>query len=480
MKKRDILNSNLEKIRELFPNVITETVRGYAIDFDLLKQELSYDLIDEKEKYQLTWVGKKDSIITANTSITKTLRPVKEKSVDFENTKNIYIEGDNLDALKILQESYLNKVKCIYIDPPYNTGKDFIFNDKFTDLEKEINKLNKNKKNHNAWLSFMYPRLLLARNLLSEDGIIFISIDDNEQANLKLLCDEIFDEENFIAQIVWTNKEGGGGSDTKLIKIKHEYILCYAKYIDKALINGIKISDEERYTYEDKWVETRGKYQMLKLKSASLGYVNSLDYPIIAPDGTEVFPNKNNEKISRWRWSKTKLQWGIENDYLEFKKDKNGDWDVYSKQYLKADENGNIIERTNRPFAVIDKYSSTQASKQVKKLLNGNLFDYSKPKDLIKYLIEISTDKNSLVLDFFSGSATTAQAVLELNAKDNGNRKYIMIQIPEKCNKKSEAYKLGYKTISDIGQERIKRAGKKIKEETNSIIDYGFRVYKVD
>ena len=366
MKKRDILNSNLEKIRELFPNVITETVRGYAIDFDLLKQELSYDLIDEKEKYQLTWVGKKDSIITANTSITKTLRPVKEKSVDFENTKNIYIEGDNLDALKILQESYLNKVKCIYIDPPYNTGKDFIFNDKFTDLEKEINKLNKNKKNHNAWLSFMYPRLLLARNLLSEDGIIFISIDDNEQANLKLLCDEIFDEENFIAQIVWTNKEGGGGSDTKLIKIKHEYILCYAKYIDKALINGIKISDEERYTYEDKWVETRGKYQMLKLKSASLGYVDSLDYPIIAPDGTEVFPNKNNEKISRWRWSKTKLQWGIENDYLEFKKDKNGDWDVYSKQYLKADENGNIIERTNRPFAVIDKYSSTQASKQVK------------------------------------------------------------------------------------------------------------------
>ena len=266
---------------------------------------------------------------------------------------------------------------------------------------------------------------------MTESGIIYISINDIEQANLKKICDEIFGERNFIAQIIWTNKEGGGGSDTKLIKIKHEYILCYAKQIENAAINGIKIADTNRYNYSDEWIETRGKYQLVKLDSASLGYVESLDYPITAPDGSKIFPNKNGEKISRWRWSKEKLDWGIKNGYLEIKKDKTGRWIVYSKQYLNADADGNIIERTNRPLAVIDQYSSTQASKQLQKLLNGKIFDYSKPVELIKHLLNIATKKNDLVLDFFSGSAATAQAVLELNAEDKGTRQYIMVQLPE-------------------------------------------------
>lgn len=486
-------NSSIQKIKELFPNAVKDLDNGtLGIDFDLLKQELSEYVIDNEEKYQLTWYGKKELIKLSDTPTTKTLKPIKNKSVDFENTKNIYIEGDNLDALKILQNDYLNKINCIYIDPPYNTGNDFIYNDNFSNynelkgaglkhkFDRNNAKLTPEIIFHSNWLSMIYPRLKLSRNLLTESGIIFISINDIEQANLKKICDEIFGERNFIAQIIWTNKEGGGGSDTKLIKIKHEYILCYAKQIENAAINGIKIADTNRYIYSDEWVETRGKYQLVKLDSTSLGYVESLDYPITAPDGSKIFPNKNGEKISRWRWSKEKLDWGIKNGYLEIKKDKTGRWIVYSKQYLNADPDGNIIERTNRPLAVIDQYSSTQASKQLQKLLNGKIFDYSKPVELIKHLLNIATKKNDLVLDFFSGSAATAQAVLELNAEDKGTRQYIMVQLPEKCRETSEAYKNGYKTICDIGEERIRRAANKIKSETNADIDYGFKVYKID
>ena len=490
MKSANIVVENIEKIGELFPNVISEG----KIDFEALKQELSSEIIgSDKEKFQLSWAGKKQAIIDANTPTSSTLRLAKDKSINLKNTKNIYIEGDNLEVLKILQESYLNKIKMIYIDPPYNTGKDFVYNDSFEktsndelsesgQIDEYNNRLITNNESngrfHSDWLKMMYPRLKLSRNLLSKDGLIFISISDIEQSNLKKLCDEIYGERNFVAQMIWTNKEGGGGSDTKLIKIKHEYILCYAKDIENATINGVKVSDEARYTCEDKWVETRGKYQLVKLDSASLGYIASLDYPITAPDGTQVYPNKNGEKISRWRWGKDKLQWGRDNDYLEFKKDKDGNWNVYSKQYLNADVDGNIVERTNRPFAVIDKYSSTQASKQLQKLLGGKYFDYSKPKDLIKFLIEIATNDGDIVLDYFSGSATTAHAVLELNKEDNKQRKYIMIQIPEKYDEKTEAYKNGYKTITDLGEDRIGKAQAELQLSNSE--NYGYRVFKVD
>ena len=494
MKSKNNVDFNVSRIADLFPNVIKENGNEKLIDFDALKQELSECIIDDKkEKFELTWPGKKEAILNANRPSKNILRPLKDKSKNFDVTKNIYIEGDNLDVLKILQESYLGKIKCIYIDPPYNTGNDFIYNDYFDkNAENELfdsgqidelgNRLITNTQSngrfHSDWLNMMYPRLKLSRNLLTRDGLIFISINDIEQSNLKKMCDEIFGERNFVAQLVWTNKEGGGGSDTKLIKVKHEYILCYSKDVNNATINGVKVSDEDRYTCEDKWVETRGKYQLVKLDSASLGYVASLDYPITAPDGTDIYPNKNGEKVSRWRWGKDKLQWGRDNDYLEFKKDKEGNWNVYSKQYINADTEGNIVERTNRPFALIDKYSSTQASKQLQKLLGGKYFDYSKPKDLIKFLIDISTKDDDIVLDYFSGSATTAHAVLELNKENNTQRKFIMVQAPEKIAEKMESYKKGYRFITDIGEDRIIKA----QEELNLLNENfaGFRVFKID
>ena len=327
----------------------------------------------------------------------------------------------------------------------------------------------------------MYPRLKLARNLLKDDGIIFISINDAEQDNLKKICDEIFGEENFIAKMIWTNKEGGGSSDSKLIKIKHEYILVYAKNINFAEINGIKVTDSDRYRNKDSYFSSRGPYQLIKLDSASLGYISSLDYPIVAPDGSMIFPNKDDKKVSRWRWSKKKFDWGLENDYVEFKKDKNDQWNVYTKQYLNADNEGNIISRTNRPMAVIDKYSSTQSSKYLQALFNNKIFNYSKPYQLIKFLIEISMSDNNIILDFFSGSSTTAESLLKFNKENNKRNNFIMVQIPEAIDVKSEAYKTGYKNICEIGKERIRRAGDKIVQESgNKDLDIGFKVFKLD
>ena len=318
---------------------------------------------------------------------------------------------------------------------------------------------------------------------MTEDGIIIISIDDNEVTNLRKICDEIFGEDNFVAQFVWTNKEGGGGSDSKLIRIKHEYIVAYAKTIEKCTINGVKIENEERYSKEDEYVSTRGKYYLQPLSMGSLGYVESLDYPITAPDGRKVYPNLNNEKINRWRWGKDKVEWGITNNYLEFIIDKENNWTVFTKQYLNADNEGNIILRTNRPFAVIDKYSSTGASKKLQSLLEGRIFDYSKPFELVKYLIEIAVNSTDIILDFFSGAATTAHAVMQLNAEDGGKRQYIMVQLPEMTGENSEAYKAGYNNICEIGKERIRRAGAKIKAEKGMLadeLDIGFKVFKLD
>ncbi len=501
MESKDLVQEKMEKVAELFPGVITENEDEEgnltrALDFDLLKQELSCHVVDgEKERYQLTWPGKKEAIALASLPIDKTLRPVEEESVDWETTENLYIEGDNLEALKILQESYLNSVKCIYIDPPYNTGNNFIYRDNFKQDKDEYmndsgqvddngNRLFQNTESngrfHSDWLSMMYPRLKLARNLLREDGVIFISIDDCEVHNIRKICDDIFGQNNFIETIVWLNKEGGGGSDSKYFRRKHEYIIVYAKNALLLTISGVDISNRERYTLKDDYHEERGPYYLQKLAQSSIQYSTSLDYAIQAPDGSDIFPGETNGKKNCYRWSKEKVAWGIKNGFIEFKKDKFGKWQVYSKQYLNFDNEGNYIERKNRPLALVEGYSTTQASKYLKMLFGAEVFKYSKPFELIKHILDLVTNNEDIAIDFFSGSATTAHAVMQLNAEDGGNRKYIMVQLPESCPEDSEAYRAGYQNISEIGKERIRRAANKIKEETGAEIDYGFRVFKVD
>ena len=510
LQSTDITSLNVEKIAALFPNCVTETADGKRIDFDLLKQELSAEIVEgNKERYRLEWPGKREAIVTANIPTNNTLRPVREDSVDFDTTENIYIEGDNLEVLKLLQESYLNKIKMIYIDPPYNTGKDFVYKDNFAkSSEEELfesgqkdeygQRLQANPETsgryHSDWLSMIYPRLKLARNLLTDDGVIFISIDDNEVHNLRKICDEIFGEGNFVADLIWENKEGGGSSDTKYFRIKHEHIICYSKNIELVKILGTPIGNEDRYKESDKFLEERGPYYLQKLGMGSIQYSESLDYAIETPDGTTIYPKDNNSgKKACWRWSKSKLNWGIENDFVVLKKDSKGIWTAYTKQYLKCDNEGNFINRTQRPFGVINNFSSTQASKFLDGIGLGNYFSYSKPQELINYLIERIINQNDIILDFFSGSATTAHAVMQLNAEDQGNRKYIMVQLPEVTNEKSEAYKAGYKNICEIGKERIRRAANKIKEEKiekakkdglfadyKDEQDYGFRVYRLD
>ena len=441
------------------------------------------------EKYELNFVGKQKAKEISKIPTDKKL--VLDNNVSTNLTSdNMIIVGDNLDALKLLKQNYENKIKMIYIDPPYNTGNNFIYNDKFYN--------NKNDK-HSNWLSFMCSRLLLARDLLSDDGVIFISIDDNEQANLKLLCDEIFGEENFIGQLVWENKEGGGSSDSKHFRIKHEYLLVYGKSKDHFEVFGVDVEDIDRYKFSDEYEKERGKYQLIKLDSASLGYIESLDYPIEATDGTYIYPNKNNQKISRWRWSKEKLKWGMENGFVVIKKDTNNEWAVYTKQYLNCDADGNIKKRTIKPLGVISKYSTTQSNKEIIKMFNQPVFNYSKPVEYIKFILKVSTINNDIILDFFAGSGTTGHAVMQLNAEDGGNRKFILVQIDEPIKEDKPAYKFCIENslppvISSITIERLKRAGEKIKQEIEKqnntkdlfitekkqLPDIGFKVFKIE
>jgi len=487
------------------PAVFTEG----KIDAWKLKQTLGEELETNNERYGLTWAGKAECFHHIQETTTATLKPIRNESVDFDTTENIFIEGDNLEVLKILQKTYQNKIKMIYIDPPYNTGNDsFIYPDRFKE-EKEDYELRagikdaeglltkdgfwrKNSKDaghfHSNWLSMMYPRLFLARNLLREDGVIFVSIDDNEVHNLRMTMNEVFGEENFVVKLVWENKEGGGGSDSKYFRIKHEYIVCYARNIEKLIIGGIPITNADRYTLSDEYIEERGKYYLQKLNQASIQYSSSLDYPVKTPDGTEIYP-KQGDKKACWRWSKKKLDWGIRNQFVEFKKDGNNQWQLYSKQYMKVDNEGKQIERTNRPMGVIEEFSSTLASKQSESILGTGIFDYPKPYQLIQFLASLILDNKNedIVLDFFAGSCTTAHAVMALNTEDGGNRKFICVQLAEPCEEESEAFKAGFKTIADIGKERIRRAANKIKEETKGKLDFdknkldlGFKVFKLE
>jgi len=507
MKSKDMIQESIEKIGSLFPNVITETKdeKGNiirAIDFEMLRQELSGEIVEgSKERYQLTWPGKKEALVLANTPTDKTLRPVKEESLDWEHTQNIFIEGDNLEALKLLQESYLNKIKFIYIDPPYNTGNDFIYKDKFVmdktqyakksgQIDQEGNKLVQiteyHGRYHSDWLSMIYPRLKLARNLLSEDGVILISIDDNEVHNLRKICDEIFGERNFVTNFIW-RKSKGSGNDSKYLMVETEYILLYAKNIEHLKFNNRLVDlDNGKYAYKDEYFEERGGYNLEKLDRGSKGYVESLDFGIEAPDGTLVFPNNRKAKFNdgwRWVWSKSKVEWGLKNGYIVFKKGSDNQWNVYYKNYAKVDNEGKPIVRTKlykNHIGFEETILNIQANREMKRLFGNAYFSYPKPTSLIKYLISMFHLENEIILDFFAGSGTTAHAVMQLNAEDGGNRRYIMVQLPEPCNEASEAHKGRYNNIADIAKDRIRLAGEKIREETGADIDYGFRVYKVD
>jgi adenine-specific DNA-methyltransferase len=483
MESKDLVNDNIDKIQELFPGLVTESTDKEgrlvkAIDFDLLKQELSDKVVEgEKERYQLTWPGKKKAMLMANLPTTKTLRPAREESVDWDKTENLFIEGDNLEALKILQESYLNQVKCIYIDPPYNTGNDFIYKDDFRQsrqeyldqsgqVDEEGNRLFQNNESngrfHSDWLSMMYPRLKLARNLLREDGVIFISIDDGEVANLKMICDEVFGEKNFIGEFLKQSKIGGG-SDSRHIATEHEYVLCYSKNI--SFLPEMFEAHNEEYLKRYKEQDEKGKYFWDTF--ARPGLKNPINYDIIAPDGTII----NGD----WIWSKARFEQAYKNNEVRIIKKINGAYTVHFKQYLNL--------KGKKPRSMTTDFGGTfDGKKEVASLLNSHkIFSYPKSTKHIKKLLEvIAVESKDIILDFFAGSSTAAHAVMQLNAEDRGKRKYIMVQLPEPCPPDSEAHKAGYKNIAEISKKRIRRAASKIKEVNGADIDYGFRVFKVD
>ena len=484
-KSMDIVADNISKLKELFPEVFTEG----KVDFDALKEVLGGYIDGREERYSFTWNGKSKARMLAQTPSAGTLRPCKEESVDWDTTQNLFIEGDNLEVLKLLQKSYHKKVKMIYIDPPYNTGKDFVYKDNFKDNIKNYKEITgqvdgdgrslssnpeTNGRYHTDWLNMMYPRLKLARNLLKDDGIIFISIDDNEYHNLKLMCDEVFGEERFVGSISWKNKYGAGAKTKGFIEV-HEYILCYSK---SELINiSSKLSEDQRGTYnkKDEKYNTRGGYFTQPLMTTSMDDRKNLQYDI-EYDGDIIKPKK------QWVWAKERLLKAIEDNEVVIKKKVDGSYSVRYKVYL-IDEQGN--ERKGKPLSLLNGPFNQEGTKEVEELLGPNIFSFPKPTSLIEFFfgfeINDESDKSGIYLDFFSGSCSSAQAVLHLNLQDNGSRRYIMVQLPELISASSEAYKSGYKTIAEISKERIRRAAAKIKQENPDYQgDLGFKVLKLD
>lgn len=494
MESMDIVAQNVENIGNLFPDCITEARDENGkiqkvVDRDRLMQKFSHKIIGggTTERYEFTWVGKNASRVEANTTTNKTLRPCIEESKDWDNTENLYIEGDNLEVLKLLQNSYFNKVKMIYIDPPYNTGNDFIYIDDFAQnideyeeakgsFDEEGNRLFKNTDTngrfHSDWCSMIYPRLVLARNLLANDGVIFISIDDNEQENLKKICDEVFGEKNFIAQVIW-ERAYAPVNLKKHFSENHDYIICYAKDIDKAICNGLPRASEANDRYSNPDNDPRGIWKSDNLSVGPI--VQSKIYEIITPGGRKVLPPEG----YCWRLSKEKFKEFVKDNRIWFGKDGNNVPSI--KRFLTE------VKQSITPMTIW-KYSevghSQDAKQNLKKLFDGkSFFDYPKSVELIKRCIQLYSNESSIIIDFFSGSATTAHAVMQLNAEDGGKRKFIMVQLPEKTDEKSEAFKAGYKNICEIGKERIRRAGEKIKEEAGlngQDLDIGFRVLKLD
>lgn len=494
-------NSNeIEKLKMNFPQYFDKEGEFLLDRFkEMLKQN---DVTLTKEGYELKFLGKSYARYLSSIKTETFIVPHEEenKKEENKNSENLYIIGDNLDALKHLIGSYAGKIKCIYIDPPYNTGSDgFVYPDSFSfDAKKLANVIGieeeeaeriinlKGKSSHSAWLTFMYPRLILARDLLSDDGVIFISIDDNEQANLKLMCDEVFGEACFISDLVWRKKTGA--SDAKGIATITENILVYVKSsgvesLSKIFSNNRDSYDIKRYSLEDEYIDVRGRYYTDNLDRGGLQYSDSMNYGIVAPDGTLIFPNGRTEFFNdgwTWKWSEKKVKWGIENGFIiiERSKRKKCGWAVKYKNYVNVNNEGNEYQRSAAYKNIILDIINTEGTNEVKELLGGNYFSNPKPSKLIYTLMKY-IENTDVVLDFFSGSATTAHAVMKLNAEDGGNRKYILVQTPEKVAEGKTAYKAGYRTIDEIGRERIRSAAQKIKEETGARIDYGFKTYSL-
>ena len=501
MQTANKADENFKKLAEMFPNAVTETIDENgevvrAIDKDVLMQEISCKVVDgNEERYQFTWPDKKKSVLLANAPINKALRPCREESVDFDNTENLYIEGDNLEVLKLLQETYLGKIKMIYIDPPYNTGNDFVYEDDFAQSTDEylansgqyddegnrlVKNLDSNGRFHTDWLNMIYPRLKLAKDLLSDDGVIFISIDDNEVENLLKCCVEVFGDCNFVAQIPWRKRTAK--SDVPFgVSQDYEYIICFAKSSNfSASVEG-----KERKYYET--LDFAGRpwrvHDLTKQTTAS-ERPNSY-FTIVNPKTGEQYPANPNrtwaitEDTFRTYYAENRIVFPGDYDFLSIQKPVLRYWKEDDMKKA-GDKFGKVAVSTKLPDNI---GMSQDGTKEITSLLGTKVFSFPKPSALIKYLISASTEKNDLVLDFFSGSATTAHAVMQLNAEDGGHRKFIMVQLPEETDEKSEAYKAGYKNICEIGKERIRRAGNKILEEatqeTADIAKYG-ESYEVD
>lgn len=512
MESVDMTARNIEKIGALFPNCITETKDETgkpkkAINFDLLRQMLSDDVIEGDEAYEFTWVGKKVAIVEANKPIRKTLRPCKEESVNWDSTENLYIEGNNLEVLKLLQESYLGKVKMIYIDPPYNTGNDFIYRDDFkqsvqdyeddlgvydADGSRMFKNTDSNGRFHSDWCSMIYSRLMLARNLLTDDGVIFISIDDNEVFNLKEICDEVFGAGNFVAQLAVQLNPRGRNLDRYVAKT-HESVLIYVRdYLNTSCISGVE--KEGRMIEEYNKRDERGAYRLIGLRNRNQAFNPTtrpnLYYPLFVNPKTKtvstersefftdiVWPDTPDGTKTCWTWMKAK----VENENGFVTAEKTGDeWRIYRKDYL-VSEDGTMATTLVKSLWTENIINNDYGKKTIKELFGKNIMSFPKPPELIKKMIAIGSQSDSTIIDFFSGSATTAHAVMQMNAEDNGHRKFIMIQLPEETEEKSDAYKAGYFNISAIGKERIRRAVKKITEEhPDAKFDGGFRVLKLD
>lgn len=487
---------NFKKLAEMFPNAVTETMDENgevvrAIDKDVLMQEISCKVVDgNEERYQFTWPDKKKSVLLANAPINKTLRPCREESVEFDNTENLYIEGDNLEVLKLLQETYLGKIKMIYIDPPYNTGNDFVYNDDFGMRNEEwsgvsgnydedgnqlVDNLVKNTESngrfHTDWLNMIYPRLKLAKDLLSDDGVIFISIDDNETENLKKVCEEVFGAQNFIAQLVW-ERAFSPKNDAHFISNSHDYVLMFVRNISQFIIGRLPRTEEANARYQNPDNDPRGVWMSSDISVKT--YNAECDYPITAPSGRVIEPPAGR----CWRLSKKAFLERLQDNRIWFGPD--GDGVPRIKRFLTDLKHDGMAPTSIMFFK--DVGHSQEGAQEVSKLMDGGFFSGPKPQRLMKRLLTLANlTQDSIILDFFSGSATTAQAVMQLNAEEGGHRKFIMVQLPEETDEKSEAYKAGYKNICEIGKERIRRAAKKIAEENpEAKFDGGFRVLKCD
>ena len=505
MHTRDLTEENFKKLAALFPNAVTETAGENgeivrAIDADVLRQEISAEVVEgAKERYQFNWPDKKKSVVLANQPIAKTLRLSREKSAGRDgtpgsmDTENIYIEGDNLDALKLLQETYLGKVKMVYIDPPYNTGGDaFVYDDAFdmeahefeaaggyrdgngnwlVDRNSVLKQNNEgNGRFHTDWLNMIYPRLRLARDLLADDGVIFISIDDNEQENLKKICDEIFGSSNFIAELVW-ERAYAPKNDAKYISNSHDYVLMYALDINTFQIGRLPRTEVANARYQNPDNDPRGAWKSSDMSVKT--YTAANDYPITAPSGRVIEPPAGR----CWSLSKNKFLERLQDHRIWFGEDGNGVPCI--KRFLSELKYDGMAPTSILFYKEVG--HSQEGAKEVTHLFDAGVFDGPKPVRLLMRLLTLANlKKDSIVLDFFSGSAATAHALMARNAEDGGLRKFIMVQLPERTDESGTAYRAGYATICDIGEERIRRAAKKIKEETNADIDYGFRVFKVD